>query len=283
MFGIAFIAIICVLGMGKANIYGVYLSNVLAVFFAMVFAYLGGPGLGAGAAVALGAASAAGGSASPLFIGNLGICAVIAGILKKAKKPGAAAGFILTNAVVTFLINGSNTVIIPLIDSVAASVVFMVIPEKAYKSLGKFVDINLLRTYEQEMHFKRFRQATVGRLKEISEIFKKTGEMFTTAAHEKTKGVRDISGVLALVAEKTCEKCVFRDNCWDRDFINTYGVMEKLYLKYEKDGKIKKHDRARRVPEQMHGSGGAFEKLRYHFRCPTLSIWFGKGASRRAG
>ena len=238
VFGIAFIAIICVLGMGKINIFGVYISNVLAIFFAMSFSYLGGPGLGAGAAIALGAATAIGGSASPLFIANLGICALMAGILKRAKKAGTATGFILTNAVVTFLVNSSDAVIIPLIDSVAASVFFMAVPEKIYRALGKFVDINILRTYEQELHFKRFRQATVGRLKEISRIFEKTGEMFTAVAEEKSKGVRDISGVLALVAEKTCEKCVFRDNCWDRDFINTYGIMEKMYLRFEKQGKI---------------------------------------------
>lgn len=238
VFGLSFIAIICVLGMGMVNISGVYISTVLAIFFAMVFSYLGGPGLGAGSAIALGAAAAIGGGASPLFIGSLGVCALVAGVLKKAKKAGMAAGFILTNAVITFLINGSQTVIIPLIDSAAASVLFLTIPEKAYRAMGKFVDINLLRTYEQELHFKRFKQATVGRLKEVSEVFRKTGDMFTAAVSPKTRGVRDISGVLAMVAEKTCEHCVFRDNCWDRDFLNTYSVMEKLYLRYEKDGRI---------------------------------------------
>jgi stage II sporulation protein E len=242
VFGISFIAIVCVLGMGMVNISGVYISTVLAIFFAMLFSYLGGPGLGAGAAIALGAAAAIGGSADPLFIGSLGVCALIAGILKKIKKTGVAVGFILTNAVITFLINGSDTVIIPLIDSVAASVLFMAIPEKTYRAMGKFVDINLLRTHEQELHFRRFRQATVGRLKEVSEVFNKTGEMFTAAVSQKTKGSRDISCVLALVAEKTCEHCVFRDNCWDRDFLNTYGVMEKLYMRYEKEGRIELKD-----------------------------------------
>ena len=243
--GLAFVAIICVLGMGKLNIEGVYIANVLAVFFAMAFSYLGGAGLGAGAAICLGSAAAIGGGANPLFIGNLGVCAVIGGILRRAKKPGLVAGFILTNAVVTFLINGSNTVIMPLLDTVAASIVFMSIPDRAYKVLGRFIDINILRTYEQELHFTRFKQVTVGRLKEVAQVFKKTGEMFTAAAAEKVKGIRDISGVLALVAEKTCEHCVFRENCWDRDFVNTYRMMEKLYRAYEKEGRVPRQN----IPE----------------------------------
>ncbi len=255
--GIAFIAIIFVLGMGEINICGVYLSNVLAIFFAMVFSYLGGAATGAAAAVALAAASAIGGSASPLFICSLSICALLAGVLKKIKKAGTAAGFVLANAVVTFLINASETVVISLIESAAATVFFMAVPEKIYKALGKFVDLNIRRTFEQEMHFRRFKQATISRLKEVSEVFKKTGEVFNMAASGKSKYAYEVSRVLALVAEKTCEYCASRDNCWDGDFPHTYGVLKKLYMNYEEEGGVIKSN----IPESFRRKCGQLDAM----------------------
>ena len=81
---------------------------------------------------------------------------------------------------------------------------------------------------------------TVGRLKEVSEVFMQTGRMFSdeagTAAHQNA----GISGALSIVAEGACRDCVFRKSCWDKDFLSTYNVFGKLLASYEKNGHIDK-------------------------------------------
>lgn len=118
--------------------------------------------------------------------------------------------------------------------------IFLFLPKSFLKAAAKFIDINLLRIYEQEMHFERFRQAGVGRLREISNVFKETGEMFFKAAEQNISAEPDITYVLDELAQSNCAHCIFAKSCWSKDFLNTYQEMKNMYLMYETEGRIEK-------------------------------------------
>jgi stage II sporulation protein E len=169
----------------------------------------------------------------------LGLSGLVAGTVRKLKKPGAAAGYLIINLLFVLSFNNSEAWYLPLIEAGVAALIFAALPGSVYAFAGRFFDAQARREYEYKLHASRFREITIGRLKEVSAVFSQTGEMFSREAEEKIKEA-DISGVLSIVAESTCKDCVFRKSCWDKDFLNTYNVFDRLFLTYEKNGYIDK-------------------------------------------
>jgi stage II sporulation protein E len=165
---------------------------------------------------------------------------MVAGTIRRLKRPGTAVGYMLVGLMFVLAFFEYEVWYIVLIEAAAASAVFLVLPKKLYSFAGRFFDTQVRREYEYRLHSNRFKELTVGRLKEVSEVFAQTGEMFSKEAALKIRNETDISGVLSIVAENTCRDCVFRKSCWDNDFLNTYNVFNRLFLTYEKKGCIDK-------------------------------------------
>ena len=234
-------ALILVCIFGPVNIYGVYIANIMALFLVLAVSYAGGAALGAGVGLALGTALCLGISAEVIIIGMLGISGMVAGTIRKLKKAGTAIGYVLVNLL--FIIAFYNTAVwyLVLIEVVAAAALFAALPKKLLLFAGRYLDAQTRREFEYTLHSERFKELTVGRLKEVSEVFLQTGEMFSKEASQMMQKNMSIGGALSVVAETTCRDCVFRKSCWDNDFLGTYNVFNKLFSIYEKHGSIDKH------------------------------------------
>ncbi|MDD5016950.1 MAG: stage II sporulation protein E [Eubacteriales bacterium] len=231
-------ALIIVCIFGPVNIYGVYIANIIALFLVLSVAYTGGAALGAGVGLALGMALCLGISAEVTCIGMLGISGMVAGTIRKLKKGGTAIGYILINLL--FIIAFFNTAVwyLVLIEVAVAALLFIALPKKILMFAGRYFDVQTRREYEYALHSERFKELTVGRLKEVSEVFLQTGEMFSKEAAEKMQTNVSITGALSVVAETTCKDCVFKKSCWDNDFMGTYNVFCRLFSIYEKNGAL---------------------------------------------
>lgn len=233
-------AMLVILGFGNLNILGVYFRSVAAIYLCMMAAYIGGTAIGACCGAVLGLAAMLGG-ADPLFMSNLAMAGLVGGAVKPLKKPAVIAAFIFTNAILTLYFNGSTHVIIPLADNASAAILFAVTPKKAHDFLGQYTDMNLKRERECEIHSKRFREITTGRLKEIAGVLRNAAEVFRDST-EKNKDEAGISYMIAGIPEEACAKCVFYKVCWDKEFESTFAAMRKLYAKYRQNGTIKAGD-----------------------------------------
>lgn len=229
------LALICLFG--PLNVKGVYVADVIAMLLVMFVAYSGGPALGAGVGLTAGVALCLGVLADASMVAMLGVAGLVAGTLRRLKKPGTAMGFMLTVLMMAIALAEMPVWHLLLIEAAAATLVFCVMPKKVYEAVGRFIDAKTRREFENNMHAHRFKELTVGRLKEVSQVFLQTGDMFARDAEEKLAG-GDISSVLSLVAESTCKDCVFKKSCWDKDFLSTYGVLNRLLATYEKTGHI---------------------------------------------
>ncbi len=229
------LALICLFG--PLGVSGVYVADVIAMLLVLFVSYAGGPALGAGVGLTAGVALCLGVLADPSMVAMLGLAGLVSGTLRRLRKPGTAMGFVLTVMMMAIALADLPVWHLLLIEAAAAALVFCVLPNKAYEAVGRFIDIKTRREFENNMHARRFKELTVGRLKEVSQVFLQTGEMFARDAEEKLAG-GDISSVLSLVAESTCKDCVFKKSCWDKDFLSTYGVLNRLLAAYEKNGCI---------------------------------------------
>ncbi len=229
-------ALVFVCMFGPLNVKGVYIASIVAQLVVLGMAYTGGASFGAGVGLALGMALCFGISANVTMIGMLGIAGMLGGTLRKLKKPGVAFSYILT--VLLFLIAFFNQVVWPmvLIETGMAVLIFTLLPKKLLRFIGRYIDIKTRREFEYRMHTRRFKELTVGRLQEVSEVFLQTGDMFAREAEAKIHGNMQISGVLSIVADSTCKDCVFKKSCWDKEFLNTYNVFSRLFMAFEKNG-----------------------------------------------
>lgn len=230
-------ALVLICMFGQLNVMGVYIADIIAMLLVLFIAYAGGPALGAGVGLVAGLALCLGILADLSMVAMLGAAGLVAGTLRKLKKPGTALGFLLTVLMIVVALAQMPLWHLLMIEAAAATLVFCVLPGKLFVFAGKFIDIKTRREFENNMHAHRFKELTVGRLKEVSQVFLQTGDMFARDAEEKLAG-GDISGVLSLVAESTCKDCVFKKSCWDKDFLNTYGVLNRLLAAFEKNGSI---------------------------------------------
>ena len=238
---LAFGALTLVCMTGPVAIRGVYIANIVAELIVLFAAYTAGAALGAGVGLALGLALCLGISAEVTMIGMLGIAGMAAGTVRKLKKGGTAIAYLLTCLLFTLAFFGEPQRYMLLVETAAACAIFLILPKRLFIFAGKYLDAQTRREYDHRLHEKRFRELTVERLKEVSEVFAQTGEMFSGETAQKDAPA-DISGILSVVAESTCKDCVFRKSCWDKDFISTYHVFQRLFAAYEKRGSLSPED-----------------------------------------
>ena len=238
---LAFGALTVVCMTGPLAVKGVYIAVIIAELIVLFAAYTGGAALGAGVGLALGLALCLGISAEVSMIGMMGISGLAAGTMRRLKKPGAAGTFILTCLLFILAFHGTPERYLRMIETAASAAIFFALPKRLFIFAGKYFDMQTRREFEHRLHEQRFRELTAGRLKEVSDVFVQTGEMFAGEVSQKPIAA-DISGILSMVVETSCKDCVFRKSCWDKDFLATYHVFSRLLAVYEKKGGLKADD-----------------------------------------
>lgn len=231
-------SVLIVTGIGTVSVAGVYLSGIAAAAVSVTAAFLGGSAVGAAVGLAVGMAAVMGGTDSA-FLLSLSVSALIAGIFNRFPKYVYALGYLFASVLAAYYIGGREIELMLVITVALGCAIFVLLPKKALAAAEQYVNANLLRVQEQKLSRERFAALTVGRLKEISGVFKNAAKVFAGMAERREEG---ISYALARIPETACEKCVFYSACWDHDFEQTYALMQKLYNKYSRTGKLNEKD-----------------------------------------
>jgi len=242
-----FLAVL-VLGIGQIRIFSFSLQRVLAVFIVLFFSYMGGAGVGASIGITMGLILSLGIKMDPYLIGDFGVCGLLAGTFREMRRLGTAAGFIMANAIVTFYINQSTSVIISFPDIALASGLFILLPRPVIQYFKQFAESSLHRIRQQHYYIHRMRDLTVGRLKEFSMVFQQMAAVFNRISETRKKlNQEEISNLFDAVASKVCSHCAFKQSCWKREFYNTYHALFDLLTIAEHKGSIDDED----IPQSL--------------------------------
>lgn len=221
-----------VIGFGGMGLFGKSLRNILSVLLCLIASTFGGAAIGGSAGILCGLTAVLSGDSSMILV-CISAASLLSGCIKKAGRYIIAAVFLLTDLFFRFTMKEA----LPPIDVLIGAGIFILLPKKALHYFGSFINANLLRENEQALHKKRFNELTMGRLKEIAQVFASAGKIFCEEKKE-----RKISYMLSLVPEKACSGCLFFDSCWDRGFEDSYALMQLLYEKFEHCGVIDEED-----------------------------------------
>ena len=238
LISLGFTAVLAVLGVGRAAVAGVYLRDVCAVFIAACAAYTGGAAVGAATGTAVGAACMLGGSDSEMML-LLVVCSLVMGIFNNINRYIFVLSYILCALIVSYYSNYSMFAAVPFFTVLTACALMCAVPGRFYSFVEKYVSANVMRQAEQKLSCERFSELTVGRLNQISSVFKRASDVISSVEKDRQD---EISYAISGIPESACVNCALYSGCWDRNFEKTYQLMQKLYAKYRKQEKLSERD-----------------------------------------
>mgnify|MGYP003295314464 CR=1 FL=1 len=126
-------------GLGGVGIGGFFsLTGTLCVFFVLLFALRFGSLEGCTAGIVMGVVYSLSQGRIDVSAASFAMSGLCAGYFSRYGRWSVCISFIVVNAAVTILSNGSTEVLINLFDAVIASVILYSIPQKAFSALGGF-------------------------------------------------------------------------------------------------------------------------------------------------
>lgn len=123
------ICAMCVFCFNGIKIFDISISNILIIFMILVLGWKKGAIVGAASGLAISTVLGIIGGIAPIQIAAYGVAGLIAGILNKLGKLGVVIGFILGNAILTYIYNGNVENLIYYKEILIASIGLLIIPK----------------------------------------------------------------------------------------------------------------------------------------------------------
>src|SRR5699024_9793616 len=132
-----------------------------------------------------------------------------------------------------------GTMSLQLTESFIAILFFYITPNDTLHRLSKYIPGTSEYTYEEKKHLQKMRDVTARQVEQYSNVFETLSKSFlesTKFQDEKSKP-SDTDYLLSFVTEKTCQQCFMKKRCWEKQFDETYSLMEQMKedLLYEED------------------------------------------------
>ncbi len=193
------------------------LAGALAV---MVTASQGGIGTGAtvGVAVGLGMDLAAGGM--PFYAMAYALSGVMAGAFHRQGRLASAAAYVLSNGLAVLWSWSDGTYIALLYEVFAASVLFLLLPQRALRQVGV-----LVAPQPRQDTRERARAYVRLRLEETAAAFKGLYQTMRLTLRPGRPNDGDTASVFDRAADRVCRQCSLQAACWQRDYVSTFNAL----------------------------------------------------------
>ena len=245
---------------------GLSIKNVLIIFAIMIFAYVGNTGTGTAVGIVMGIVQALSGSILPSAIGVYGFCALTCGLLKNIGRLGCPLGFIISNSLMTFYINGSTEVLIKFYEIFAASLLFICLPSGFMKRLSGYEMVISGEYLKERSYNMRVKKHTIERLSELSGVYKSLADTLRDTTQESGYfSHTDAARIIDQVVGKTCSDCRICSNCWEKDFYKSYQYLFNMLIITENGKDPKKKSSFKDFREYCVKPEEITENLRYYY------------------
>lgn len=219
-------------------------KNIISIFLILLFSYVGNIGVGAVSGTILGVLHSLSGDIYSSAIGVYSICGLLSASLKNFGRLAMVFGFILGNSIMTFYINGSTEVLIKFNEILTASALFLIFPEKYLKKIFCFQDCFGSNTYGKRSEKDRFKDYTVERLNEVSDVFRELSISMNEGLNGKSYFSQlDAAEIIDKVTKEVCSSCGMYNSCWKKDFYRKYQILFDILSLIESNKGIGDKDR----------------------------------------
>lgn len=198
---------------------GLSLGRILAALLTVLAAWKGGSGTGAAVGVAVGLSmdlAALTVSGCTMYFSFAGLAA---GLFRKQGRLLTAAAYLLASTAAVLWAGASALDPIPLYEAAAASLCFLLLPERLLRRLAA-----LIRQEHAPDGARRARAYTVHRLSSSARAFRDLSAELERAVRAAAPA-SDPAVVFDRAADRVCKKCTLREMCWSRDYQSTRSAL----------------------------------------------------------
>ncbi len=210
------------------------LSDVMCILIIITFSIRLGGSRGAIAGLIMGFVSALGSGRVDISCVSYAFSGLAAGLLGGYGAICGCAAFILANALITALANGSTEVLINIYDIFLACIIYSLIPEKVFLRLTNFgARDEKDRIAEDERCYSEYVLLNARRVvKDMGKRMEKISD------NRKTKNDAEVR-FFERIARRSCSGCGMRKLCWTRDVKNTMATFSRALYDFCDTGKIR--------------------------------------------
>lgn len=212
----------------------VNIADVICILIVIIFAVRLGSGRGVIAGLTMGLVSALGSGRVDISCVSYAFSALAASLAGAFGAIPGCSAFILANALITALANGSTEVLINLYDIFLACVLYSIIPERVLLRITSFGSRDEKdRLCEDERHYSEY--VLLNAQSAVNALAKRMGKL---QEGRKTKNEAD-KRFFERIARKSCSGCGMRKVCWARDAQKTAASLSKALTDFGDTGKLK--------------------------------------------
>ncbi len=241
---IILVGAVCMTASGDVEfVLGINPAGVIAAFIIMFCALKFSLGVTAISGIILGLCVAVANKNMIFCIGSYAISALFGGLAKKYGKAGIVLTFIITNALITFYVNGSTEVLINLFDVLVAALVFAILPKAAFDTVKD--NLMLLMATDSTREARRLgviKEFTYEKMNRLSAAFKGLADSLKFSESKKLKPKDEIKMLSFNVAERVCKRCKNSGYCWGKKEEETFFALTNLLTAIERRGWAENYD-----------------------------------------
>ena len=157
---------IALLTINNFQLFGLNVGQVLMIVMILILGWKNGIMVGATAGITVGAVIGVIGNENPIIIATFALSGMIAGILNRFGKIGVVIGFMIGNAILTYVYNGNTVAIVYFKEILVASLMLILVP--------KNIEINIEDLFDKR---KALPDGTIYRLEANKGAAKKLSEV----------------------------------------------------------------------------------------------------------
>ena len=227
------ISSLIIAGTWGLSILNISITNILALAFVIIIAYINGSGAGAASGVAMGIIVGMSSESMIIFIGMYGICGLIAGVFKETGKWLTIAAYLVAFSIVKiYCITGSEFIIF---EAILAAVIFLLIPLKFYQELSLEFNSDKKTQSIQQGYINKIKDTFVGRLNNFSDVLSNMSDILNNLVDNEKLAMKGKSSALVEnLADRVCSNCNMKSMCWKRELHYTYAAFEELIQNFER-------------------------------------------------
>lgn len=230
------------MALARVRIVGdVALGRFFALLILMTVSLKGGPLIGAAAGTALGLAMDAA-SGSGFFTMAYAFSGLVSGFFGRHGRLPFLLIFIVTDALAVLCAWSGGARIDALFETFCASVVFMLIPPALLTHLGGYVQPISAGAGESGL-----RRCAARRVEGIAKAYDEVCEVVRRAGEPVNDN--DVAKVFDRAADVSCLKCKKKNECWNKNYMDTLDCLNSAAGKMMERGKLHENDLAARFRE----------------------------------
>lgn len=244
------------------------LGRFLALLMVLTSAFKGGMLSGCAAGTALGLAMDMSAGTTVFFVMAYSFSGLVSGFFSKHGRLLFLVSYIIANTTAVLWTMGFALRLELMYEVFAAAVVFAMLPDRLLELVGGAVRLPVPSTGESGL-----RRYAAARARRVSLAFKDLyGTVFRTLG--STVNDNDVATVFDRAAAAVCAGCKNKEDCWQKNFMDTLSVMNDATGPMTKRGKLLREDLAERFLEKCQSPGAFISAVNGELRGMTYRRQF---------